>query len=87
MTHCEIETLLHYHCKAEPLKNAWAPAYTAAIERFLAVGLIEHDMGSASGFRTTERGRVMVEMLRNVPMPVKRILWCDPRTGEVIRAR
>lgn len=78
MTPNDIEVLLHVHCSPEPHPRQDAPAVESTIDAFLHSGLIEPRVRLAGMYTTTERGKMLVEMLCATPWPEQR--WVDPRT-------
>ena len=78
LTPNDIEVLIHCHCHPEPHPRLNAPAVSDAIQRFLRQGLIETVEDSNNTWATTERGRVLIDMLCETPLPEQR--WFDPRT-------
>lgn len=90
MTPAEIEVLIHFHAGAQCHPRSQAPAVIEATKRFLQEGLIEVPVApglmappTAPGiYRTTARGKVLVEMLCNTPLPV--VQWVDPRSGIIV---
>jgi hypothetical protein len=83
MSPLEIEILLHYYCLPTDYRDGdfSAPAVKNAIERFRdELNLLEPtqsmDVYHDPHYRITERGRVFVEALCNMPLPVKQ--WVMP---------
>lgn len=74
MSPIEITLLLHYYAIAEPF-HCPSPATAAATRRFIAAGLIVEDTGPGSGYRTTEKGNVLVKALCDTPMPRLEQRW------------
>jgi hypothetical protein len=70
MTPVIIEALLHYYYHTDEL--AQTPAFIEASNWLLARGLIEDGTGQC-----TEKGRTLVRMLLDTPMPEQQ--WFDPR--------
>lgn len=73
-----IEILIHYHCT--PIKH---PRHNReAIEFFLSHGLIEEIMESdeVGIYKTTEGGKMLVDQICNVPLPVKK--WVPGKAEE-----
>lgn len=62
-----IETLLHFHTKAEPHPRMDAPVVADAIKTFLIMGIIEPD--GKELYKTTARGVAWVKALCNTPPP------------------
>ena len=86
MSPLEIEILLHYYCCPTDYRDGdfSAPAVQDAIERFRdEINLLEPtqsmDVYHDPHYRITERGRVFVEALCNMPLPVK--TWVMPESG------
>ena len=86
MSPLEIEILLHYYYCPGDYQNGdfSAPAVEDAIERFRDVhNLLEPtqsmDVHHDPHYRITERGRVFVEALCNMPLPIK--TWVMPKRG------
>ena len=71
-----ISLMIHCHAYAEPVPNQHAPAVRDAMTLLWEAGLIE-PVNSASGWRSTEGGRLYLEMLQATPFPVPG--WRDPR--------
>ena len=84
MSPLEIEILLHYYqCFPTDFRdgNFCEPAVEDAIERFRDThNLLEPtqsmDVCHEPHYQITERGRVFVEALCNVPLPIK--MWVVP---------
>jgi len=76
MSPLAIRLILHVHAIAEPIENITSPAVKELMDEFLRDGLIATwDFGS--GYQTTERGRIWVDMICATPIPV--MAWIDPR--------
>lgn len=69
----DIRILFHCDHIVEPLPDTISTR--SAVAMFLANELIVADPGSESGYRTTVRGKCLVKMLCNTPLPV----YIDPR--------
>ena len=70
-----IETLLWYHCRCEPIyKSGTNDKYTGIL---LDKGCIYKNDESGSEYRTTDKGKFMVDMICKTPFPEMR--FCDPR--------
>lgn len=72
MTLLEIRILMHYYCFTSDYKSGdfTASAVRAAIDRFRdELGLLEGMEGGDAAYELTERGRVFVEALRELPLP------------------
>lgn len=78
MTPYEIRALLHYYAsnKDHGDLNRNPPIWRPTIESFLAQGLIVATSGLAVVYEITDRGRIYVEALQRVPLPVQR--WVMP---------
>ena len=83
MSPLEIEILLHYYrCPTDYLDGSfYEPAAEDTIERFRDVhNLLEPtqsmDVYHGPHYQITERGRVFVEALCNMPLPIK--TWVVP---------
>lgn len=91
MTPNEIEILLHFHVSSTQHPRQDAPAVVDATAMMLRNALIERAGRIPGGsvpptygaWKTTERGAVLVAMLRETPLPVCQ--WVDPRTGQAVR--
>lgn len=72
----ELEVILHHTYNPTPIARN-GPAQQAE-QRLLNDGLIERDphVASPGVFRLTERGRVFINALKNVPLPVQ--AWVNP---------
>lgn len=71
--------LLHYAgCDEYPVASQ---AYTAAINRLISHDILtpETKLGSAMNFSVTDKGKVLVKMWCETPLPVEIIKWSDPR--------
>lgn len=73
----ELEVILHHSYDPGPYEPR-GPATIEAEGRLLKDGLIEPDPvhDRLNTFRVTERGRVFVNALKNVPLPVQ--AWVSP---------
>lgn len=75
MTPVEIEVLIHYCYLPDNHPRAEVPSVKMALSMWMEEGMINpltHEI--------TKKGRVLVEMLCNTPMPVE--TWVDPRIKE-----
>ena len=81
MSPYEIELLLNIHCCPSELSQAKVPLLSRTLREFNNAGIIEPG-NSNSGWQTTDKGSILVEMLCATPFPVD--AWIDPRTIEVI---
>jgi hypothetical protein len=66
-----LDVLIHYNGFAQPHPRFAAPAVQEAISFWVAQGFLEPDGGSASLFRTTERGKVHIRALCALEGPKK----------------
>jgi len=67
----DIEIMIHYHGSRTVHPRINAPAVGESIQRFLSAGLlVETDVEGI--YDTTEGGRMYVEALCAVPLPVQR---------------
>lgn len=80
-----IEIMLHYHCtSARDYRHGdfSAPAVREFIRTFVDAGLLEHIKSDTSNpkprYQITEGGRLYVQELENVPLPVRRMCWVHP---------
>ena len=73
MTPLHIRLLLHYYAIAEPWpeSSGVATEYTADLVRD---GLIELSPLSVSGYSATDRGRVHIDGILRLPLPI----WVSP---------
>lgn len=79
-----IEILLHCHAHCEPIPRLDAPVTRDALEMLEQFGMIEADDHSGSGWLTTAKGRALVDLLCDTPIPVEATTFLDPRTGRRI---
>lgn len=91
MTLLEIEILSHYYCRSGDYREGdySAPAVREAIDRFRDVeGLLRNTTpeeqrrqpwGKGACYALTERGRVFVEAIQQVPLPVQ--VWIMPQAA------
>jgi len=71
-----IEVMIHYYGSRVVHPRIDAPAVRQAVAEFIEKGLLE-PMDIADVYQPTEGGNLYVEMLCEVPYPVRR--WIDPR--------
>lgn len=84
MTCYEIGILLHYYVKCEdhPDIERNPPIWRPTIDNFISHNLLEHNTRAAAPgdvaptYAVTERGRVFMEALQGVPLPIKK--WVMP---------
>ena len=80
MTPLEIDIMLHYYARADDYRQGDfdAPAVRQAIDIFRGpLNLLEPaEDKSYANYRITERGKVFVQALMNVPLPVQ--TWAMP---------
>ena len=77
MTPHDIQVLIHCHCFPVIHPRIKAPAVKTSLSMLWENQLIEpngHDI-----FRTTEKGRFLIEMICDTPFPEVKIV--DPRVG------
>lgn len=82
-TPSDIEVLIHCHSFAEPHPRLEAPAVKEAICYFLKEDLIAPDNKKEHLFWTTDRGKKLVKMLCETPLPTLIQYWKDPREDEL----
>ena len=76
----EIETLLRVFYYASYYEQApHTPATEAAIKTLLNCRLIDRKPMNDKDYFATERGRTLVDMLCETPLPVEQKKWIDPR--------
>ena len=81
MTLNDIDVLLHYYCNVgRHPRLEEAPGIQKTINSFVAEKILKAN--GFGGFEVTDRGRALVQMLRNVKYPECK--WFDPTTGEVV---
>lgn len=81
MTPLEISILLHYSYSPEDFRQGdfSAPAVREAIDRFRDVdSLLTKSDRDGQTYALSERGRVYVEALQSLPLPIK--TWLMPTT-------
>lgn len=79
MTPFEIEIMLHYYYRPRYFRDGdfSAPASRSALESFCENGLLrEAPVNAGALYEITERGRVYVEALKSVPLPIQ--VWIMP---------
>jgi hypothetical protein len=81
-TPSDIEVLIHCHCFAEPHPRLEAPAIKDTIRCFLKEDLIVPDNTKEHIFWTTDKGKKLIDMLCETPLPVLYQGWKDPREDE-----
>jgi hypothetical protein len=78
MTPNDIEILIHYTvCPSEHLRKT-APAVQESAEKFIELGIFErrdHTEDSTSSYIATNKGRALLQILCNTPMPEE--AWID----------
>lgn len=81
MTPLHIRMMLHYYAIATPYAEH-DPFHASSIAvaeyrgHLIQSGLIEEDLKSPSGYRSTARGRAYVEALCDMPLPIQK--WVMP---------
>ena len=77
----DIEVLLHYLVSPEEHPRYDSPAVVCAINFFLSAEIFEDrvagECGCTSSYNVTARGKALVNMLCETPLPVAS--WKDPR--------
>lgn len=81
MSPSDIEILIHYHCCPAAHQRADAPAVKQATSMFLIANIIEADDSFESGYKTTARGKALMEVLCSTQFPTE--AWIDSN-GKVI---
>lgn len=76
-----IEILLHCHCHCEPIPRLDAPVTADALAMFEEYGIVEKADRFEHGWATTPRGRALVDLLCETPLPEEFTSFLDPRTG------
>ncbi len=83
MTPFNIEVLMHYNSRATDFRDGdfSAPAASDAIAGFVAQGILvekqpRNIIHDDAQYTITEKGRQMVERIRNFDRPVPMLLWC-----------
>lgn len=80
----EIEILIHYYTRADDYREGdfSAPAIREIIDSFSAGpdSLIERSTHRGQCYTVSDRGRVYVEALMAVPLPVR--AWVIPKSAE-----
>jgi hypothetical protein len=67
----EIKLILRCYVEPEPhIENIEAPAMQDALQRFLNEGLLSYP-----SYKTTEKGRALVNAICNTPLPTQ--VWLD----------
>ncbi len=75
----DIEVLLHYHVSPDPHPRIEAPAVADGIRRLKQLGLLE-DRRRDNVYTTTDKGRVHIEQLCTMPLPVFK--WVNANIDE-----
>lgn len=92
MTPLEIDIIMHYYCRADDYREGdfTAPAVRETINRFRdELGLLEPNKRDrqfcepSAAYQLTERGRVFIDALMKVPLPVQK--WVMPEGEGVSR--
>ena len=81
MSPAAIMLLIHCHCICTPIQDS--PVNKENLEWFLRDGIIEladEDSDHESGYTTTEKGKMWLQMMEDTPMPVTKLV--DPRIKE-----
>lgn len=79
MSPLQIEIVMHYYCCTDDYRGAdfSAPAVRESIDWMRGDGgLLEESNRSTVNYQLTERGRVYVEALQSVPLPIQ--TWAIP---------
>lgn len=81
MSPLHIQLILHYHISPEPYaqhepQHAKSLAVTEYRAQLLHHGLLEHWADGPDSVKVTERGKVYIEGLRAVPLPIQK--WVMP---------
>ena len=76
-----IEILMNIHGRREPYGHADAPILREAVKDFLLHEIIE-DSGDYPRYTLTRRGRALVDMICNTPLPA--LVFVDPRTEAIL---
>ncbi len=82
----ELEVLVHYNNTNEPLPNIFGSEYWVAIQRLWDADVLsptsptEDYCFSHRSFALTEKGEAWLDMILEVPEPIGRTEWFDPRT-------
>jgi len=70
----DIEVLIWCHCRPAPHERITAPAVQDGIRMWIEAGMVEPADDCPKGtFRTTDKGRAMIQALCNTPEP--RCAW------------
>lgn len=78
MTPNDIEVLIHHHVSPNLHPRAHSPAVQMSIDMFVMDGILKED---GLGYRTTERGVVLMRMLCDTEYPQQ--AWVDNRKERV----
>lgn len=80
-----VEMLLHYHCSPDAHPQITNPVHLQAVHDWCLVGALEEeddDADDTGRYSITSRGRALVTMICNTPLPEARFV--DPRTLTVV---
>lgn len=78
MTPYQINIMLHYHCCVGPWPLYNAPIFEETVNGLVDEGLLQHlHEPQPWCFKTTERGKALVQMWCETPLPEQ--MWLDPR--------
>ena len=69
----DIDILIWCYCRCEPHPQANAPAVLEGVGMFQDCGMIKSEMGEWGFYDTTDKGKAMVEALRQTAEP--RQVW------------
>lgn len=84
MTPSDIEILIHCHTCPTPHPRISASAIAETIRMFVLNGIVEEkQLKYSSGvyYPTTDRGKVLVEIICSTPLPIQK--WVD-HNGNII---
>jgi hypothetical protein len=79
-----IALLLHCHCLCGPFPFPDGPVTVECLAMLKEHGIIEESDRSENGWTTTTRGKSLVQLLCETPIPEKSTSFLDPRTGRRI---
>ncbi|RWG24585.1 hypothetical protein [Mesorhizobium sp.] len=72
--------MLHYYCSIAAFDRWDAPIFRETVEELVSLDLLEPVNSDPSRlFKTTERGKALISMWCDTPLPEKR--YVDPRFG------
>lgn len=71
LTPNHLEVLIHCHVSPSPHPRRFAPAVDQAIAHFLEHGMVRPDNHEKDVFHSTEKGKVWLQYLLDVPFPVE----------------